>query len=129
MLVADSLSSRYKGGTLDGVAALVLVCKGITFDSGGISLKPSEGMSLMRSDMGGAATVCATALAISRLKIPVNLVVLTPLTENLPGPTANKPGDTVYAMNGESVVEIDLNTDTEGRLVLSGELSRSTRDI
>ncbi|KAI0686508.1 leucine aminopeptidase [Cerioporus squamosus] len=113
---AKFLELHYKGGASDATP-LVLVGKGVTFDSGGISLKPSKGMSLMRGDMGGAATVCATALAIARLKIPVNLVVLTPLTENLPGPTANKPGDTVYAMNGKSI-EID-NTDAEGRLILS----------
>ncbi|KAI0762205.1 leucine aminopeptidase [Fomes fomentarius] len=113
---AKFLELHYKGGPKDA-PPLVLVGKGITFDSGGISLKPSGGMKLMRGDMGGAATVTATALAAARLKVPVNLIVLTPLTENLPGPTASKPGDTVYAMNGKSI-EID-NTDAEGRLVLS----------
>ena len=73
-------------------------------------------MKEMRADMGGAATVCSAALAIARLRLPLNLVV-TPLCENLPGPSANKPGDVIYAMNGKSV-EID-NTDAEGRLVLS----------
>ncbi|KAM5537543.1 hypothetical protein V8D89_008870 [Ganoderma adspersum] len=113
---AKFLEIHYKGGARDATP-LVLVGKGITFDSGGISLKPSAGMKLMRGDMGGAATVSATALAIAKLQVPINLIVLTPLTENLPGPTANKPGDTVYAMNGKSI-EID-NTDAEGRLVLS----------
>ncbi|OCH85603.1 leucine aminopeptidase [Obba rivulosa] len=113
------LEIHYKGAAKDA-QPLVFVGKGITFDSGGISLKPSAGMKLMRGDMGGAATVCAAALAIAQLKLPVNLVVLTPLTENLPGPSANKPGDIVYAMNGKSV-EID-NTDAEGRLVLSDAL-------
>ncbi|KAI0770877.1 cytosol aminopeptidase family, catalytic domain-containing protein [Trametes elegans] len=116
---AKFLEIHYKGATSD-VTPLVLVGKGVTFDSGGISLKPSGGMSLMRGDMGGAATVSAAALAIAQLKVPINLVVLTPLTENMPGPAANKPGDIVYAMNGKSV-EID-NTDAEGRLILSDAL-------
>lgn len=77
-----------------------------------------KGMKLMRADMGGAATVCNAALAIARLRLPINLVVVTPLCENLPGPSANKPGDVIYAMNGKSV-EVD-NTDAEGRLILSG---------
>lgn len=78
----------------------------------------------MRADMGGAATVCAAALAIAKLKLPINLVVVTPLTENLPGPSANKPGDVVYAMNGKTI-EID-NTDAEGRLVLSDAIYYTT---
>ncbi|KAI0665071.1 cytosol aminopeptidase family, catalytic domain-containing protein [Cubamyces menziesii] len=116
---AKFLEIHYKGAAADATP-LVFVGKGITFDSGGISLKPSAGMSLMRGDMGGAATVCASALAIAQLQLPINLVVLTPLTENMPGPAANKPGDIVYAMNGKSV-EID-NTDAEGRLILSDAL-------
>ncbi|THH03732.1 hypothetical protein EW145_g6051 [Phellinidium pouzarii] len=99
---------------------LAFVGKGITFDSGGISLKPGSNMKLMRGDMGGAASVCAAALAIARLKIPINLVVVVPLTENMPGPAASKPGDVIYAMNGKTV-EID-NTDAEGRLVLADAL-------
>ncbi|THH12680.1 hypothetical protein EW146_g7465 [Bondarzewia mesenterica] len=79
-----------------------------------------KGMKLMRGDMGGAATVSAAALAIAQLKLPINLVVSVPLCENLPGPSANKPGDVIYAMNGKSV-EID-NTDAEGRLILSDAL-------
>ncbi|KAI0305497.1 hypothetical protein B0F90DRAFT_1808746 [Multifurca ochricompacta] len=99
---------------------IAFVGKGITFDSGGISLKPPAGMKLMRGDMGGAAAVVSAALAIAKLRLPVNLVVVTPLCENLPGPSANKPGDIIYAMNGKSV-EID-NTDAEGRLILSDAL-------
>ncbi|KAL4070318.1 cytosol aminopeptidase family, catalytic domain-containing protein [Scleroderma citrinum] len=99
---------------------LAFVGKGITFDSGGISLKPSAGMKLMRGDMGGAATVVGSMLAIAKLKLPINAVAVTPLCENLPGPSANKPGDVVYAMNGKSV-EID-NTDAEGRLILADAL-------
>ncbi|KAF5341084.1 hypothetical protein D9611_005990 [Ephemerocybe angulata] len=73
-------------------------------------------MKLMRGDMGGAATVVSAALAIAMLQLPINLVVTTPLTENMPGPSATKPGDIIYAMNGKSV-EVD-NTDAEGHLVL-----------
>jgi len=74
-------------------------------------------MKLMRGDMGGAAAVVSAAWAIAKLQLPVNLVVTTPLTENMPGPSATKPGDIFYAMNGKSV-EVD-NTDAEGRLVLA----------
>lgn len=83
-------------------------------------MKPGSGMKLMRGDMGGAATVCASALAISKLKLPINLSVVVALTENMPGPSATKPGDIVYAMNGKSI-EVD-NTDAEGRLVLADAL-------
>ncbi|KAI0960807.1 hypothetical protein AcV7_000089 [Taiwanofungus camphoratus] len=120
---AKFLEIHYNGASADS-QPLLFVGKGITFDSGGISLKPSAGMKLMRGDMGGAAAVCSAALAIAQLKIPVNLVVLTPLCENLPGPSANKPGDIIYAMNGKSV-EID-NTDAEGRLVLADALYYGT---
>ncbi|KAG6916865.1 hypothetical protein DXG01_004846 [Tephrocybe rancida] len=115
---AKILEIHYKGAPNKDAQPLAFVGKGITFDSGGISLKPGAGMKLMRGDMGGAATVVSAALAIAQLQLPVNLVVVTPLTENMPGPSATKPGDIVYAMNGKSV-EVD-NTDAEGRLVLSG---------
>ncbi|KAG6855847.1 hypothetical protein H0H87_010104 [Tephrocybe sp. NHM501043] len=114
---ARIMEIHYKGAPSKDAQPLAFVGKGITFDSGGISLKPGAGMKLMRGDMGGAATVVGAALAIAQLELPVNLVVVTPLTENMPGPSATKPGDIVYAMNGKSV-EID-NTDAEGRLVLS----------
>ncbi|KAM6494184.1 leucine aminopeptidase [Amanita muscaria] len=114
---AKFLEIHYNGHPDKDAKPLALVGKGITFDSGGISLKPGAGMKLMRGDMGGAATVVSTALAIAKLQLPINLVVTTPLTENMPGPSATKPGDIVYAMNGKSV-EVD-NTDAEGRLVLS----------
>lgn len=113
---AKFLEIHYNGAAKDA-QPLAFVGKGITFDSGGISLKPGAGMKLMRGDMGGAATVVASALAIAQLQLPINLIVATPLTENLPGPSATKPGDIIYAMNGKSV-EVD-NTDAEGRLVLS----------
>ncbi|KAG5639647.1 hypothetical protein H0H81_008808 [Sphagnurus paluster] len=114
---AKLLEIHYKGAPNKDAQPLAFVGKGITFDSGGISLKPGAGMKLMRGDMGGAATVVAAALAIAELKLPINLVVVTPLTENMPGPSATKPGDIIYAMNGKSV-EVD-NTDAEGRLILS----------
>ncbi|RDB19531.1 Cytosol aminopeptidase [Hypsizygus marmoreus] len=114
---AKILEIHYKGAPSKDAQPLAFVGKGITFDSGGISLKPGAGMKLMRGDMGGAATVVGSALAIAQLQLPVNLVVVTPLTENMPGPSATKPGDIIYAMNGKSI-EVD-NTDAEGRLVLS----------
>ncbi|KAG7100151.1 hypothetical protein E1B28_001930 [Marasmius oreades] len=114
---AKLLEIHYKGAESKDEKPVAFVGKGITFDSGGISLKPGEGMKLMRGDMGGAAAVVSAALAIAKLKLPVNLVTVTPLTENMPGPAATKPGDIVYAMNGKTV-EVD-NTDAEGRLVLS----------
>ncbi|KAK0473103.1 cytosol aminopeptidase family, catalytic domain-containing protein [Armillaria novae-zelandiae] len=112
-----TIYSHYKGAPSKDDIPVAFVGKGITFDSGGISLKPSAGMKLMRGDMGGAASVVAAALAIAKLKLPVNLITITPLTENLPGPSATKPGDIIYAMNGKTV-EVD-NTDAEGRLVLA----------
>lgn len=98
----------------------VLVGKGICFDSGGISIKPSANMDKMRYDMGGAANVVATTFALAKLNAKVNVVALAPLCENLPSGTANKPGDVVYAMNGKSI-QID-NTDAEGRLILADGL-------
>ena len=99
---------------------LALVGKGITFDSGGISLKPSSNMDKMRADMGGAANVLAAVITLATLKAPVNVIGLTPLTENLPSGKATKPGDVHVASNGKSI-QID-NTDAEGRLVLADGL-------
>ncbi|OJA15858.1 hypothetical protein AZE42_11442 [Rhizopogon vesiculosus] len=117
---AKFLEIHYKGAPSKDAQPLAFVGKGITFDSGGISLKGSADMKLMRGDMGGAATVVSTLLAIAQLKLPINVVAVTPLCENLPGPKATKPGDIIYAMNGKSV-EVD-NTDAEGRLVLADAL-------
>jgi aminopeptidase len=117
---AKFLEIHYKGASDSSAQPLAFVGKGITFDSGGISLKPGANMKLMRGDMGGAATVVSSALAIAQLKIPINLVAITPLCENMPGPSATKPGDIIYTMNGKSV-EVD-NTDAEGRLILSDAL-------
>ena len=94
-----------------------LVGKGITFDTGGISIKPAAGMEAMKGDMSGAATVIAAIGAIARLKLPVNVMAVAPCTENMPSGSATKPGDVVYASDGTSIEVI--NTDAEGRLVLA----------
>ncbi|HEY4229185.1 MAG TPA: leucyl aminopeptidase, partial [Thermoanaerobaculia bacterium] len=92
----------------------VLVGKGITFDSGGISLKPAASMGEMKYDMMGAATVFACLAAARELKLPVRVVALAPVTENMPGGSATRPGDILRMRNGKTV-EVD-NTDAEGRL-------------
>ncbi len=96
---------------------LALVGKGITFDTGGISIKPAANMDAMKADMTGAASVIGAMQAIAALQPNVNVVGIAPLTENMPGGRATKPGDVVTAMNGKTI-EI-LNTDAEGRLVLA----------
>jgi len=97
------------------------VGKGLTFDSGGISIKPSQSMDEMKYDMCGGANVIAAVLAMAKLKLKVNVVGLVPASENMPGPNANKPGDIFTARNGKTV-EV-LNTDAEGRLILADALS------
>lgn len=104
-----------------GDAPHVLVGKGITFDTGGISLKPGAGMDEMKYDMCGAASVLGTMLAIIELELPINFVGVIAAAENMPSGHASKPGDIVTAMNG-TTIEI-LNTDAEGRLVLCDALS------
>ena len=104
---------------------IVLVGKGVTFDSGGISLKPSAGMAEMKMDMSGAAAVIATLGTAARLKVPLHLVGLAPATENLPSGTALKPGDILRHMNGVTS-EVD-NTDAEGRLILADALAYAGR--
>ena len=96
---------------------LALAGKGITFDSGGVSLKPGKGMWMMKGDMMGAAVVSSTVLAAARRGAPVNVVALAALAENLPSGTATRPGDVLTSMSGKTI-EID-STDAEGRLVLS----------
>ncbi len=103
----------------------VLVGKGITFDTGGISLKPGAGMDEMKYDMGGAASVFGTLRAVLELKLPVNLVCLLACAENMPSGGACRPGDIVTTMSGQTV-EI-LNTDAEGRLVLCDALTYAER--
>lgn len=110
----------YRGRPSDEID-LALVGKGITFDSGGIDIKPSEGMEEMKGDMAGGASVMATLAALAQLKPKINVTALVPATENLPSGTAMKPGDIITAMNGKTI-EV-LNTDAEGRLILADALS------
>ena len=110
--------AEYRPAAHRGTA--VLVGKGITFDSGGISIKPSASMGEMKYDMMGAATVLACVRAAKALQLPVRVVALTPMTENLPSGSATRPGDILRFRNGKTV-EVD-NTDAEGRLVLADAL-------
>jgi leucyl aminopeptidase len=104
---------------------LALVGKGITFDSGGISIKPSEGMEEMKSDMAGGAVVMAVISAVAQIKPKINVVAIAPCTENLPSGEALKPGDVLTAMNGKTI-EI-ISTDAEGRLILADALSYANK--
>jgi leucyl aminopeptidase len=110
---------KYKGKTSKDYD-IALVGKGITFDSGGISLKPSENMGEMKTDMAGGASVMAAISAISQLKAPINVMAIVGATENLPSGTALKPADVLTAMNGKTI-EIE-STDAEGRLTLADAL-------
>ena len=120
---AKLIVMQYKGKP--GKAPVVLVGKGVTFDSGGISLKPGPGMDEMKFDMCGAASVIGTMAAIAKLKLPINVNVVVPAVENLPSGKATKPGDIVKSMSGQTI-EI-LNTDAEGRLILCDALTYSRR--
>ena len=104
---------------------IVLIGKGVTFDSGGISLKPGSGMDLMKADMSGAAAVLGAFKAISNLKPANHIVGLVPCTENMPSGSALKPGDIIKCMSGKTV-EI-LNTDAEGRLILADAIAYAKR--
>ncbi len=110
---------EYKGGKKGG-PTLGLIGKGITFDTGGISIKPAAGMEEMKGDMSGAAAVIAAMSAIAQLKPKANITALAPATENMPSGSATKPGDVVRAMNG-TTIEV-INTDAEGRLILADAL-------
>src|SRR5690606_28829821 len=105
----------YKGSPKAG-KPVVLVGKGVTFDSGGISLKPGAGMDEMKYDMCGAASVLGVFKAVAALDLPIHLVGVIPAAENMPSGKATKPGDIVTSMSGQTI-EI-LNTDAEGRLIL-----------
>lgn len=115
---------RYDGAA-KSVAPVVLVGKGITFDTGGISIKPPAEMDEMKFDMGGAASVFGTMRAIAELKPKLNLVCLVPSCDNMPSGSAVKPGDVVTSMSGQTI-EI-LNTDAEGRLILCDALTYAER--
>ncbi|MBI2872334.1 MAG: leucyl aminopeptidase [Chloroflexi bacterium] len=107
---------KYNGDPQHPENNLGIIGKGITFDSGGISIKPAQSMWEMKGDMSGGASVIGTLQAISRLKPKINVIGVVPATENMPGGSAQRPGDIVKAMNGKSI-EVD-NTDAEGRMVL-----------
>lgn len=108
---------RYRGGASGDSPNLGLLGKGITFDSGGLDIKPPAGMRSMKGDMAGGAAVIAAMKAIGKLKPRLDVTAVVPATENMPGGKAQRPGDVVETMNGKTV-EID-NTDAEGRLVLA----------
>jgi leucyl aminopeptidase len=122
-LPAKLILIQYKGAGRD--KPIVLIGKGITFDAGGISLKPGPGMDEMKFDMCGAATVIGTMAVIAKLKLPVNLNVIVPACENMPSGTATRPGDIITSMSGKTI-EV-LNTDAEGRLILCDALTYSRR--
>lgn len=113
---------HYRGGK---GAPLVLIGKSITFDSGGISLKPADGMEKMKYDMAGGAAVLGVMKALSESGLPMNVVGILPATENLPGGSATKPGDIVRALGGKTI-EI-INTDAEGRLVIADAIGYARR--
>ena len=104
---------------------IVLIGKGITFDAGGISIKPSTDMDEMKYDMGGAATVLGVMKTVGELNLPLNIIMVVPTCENLPDGNAVKPGDIVTSMSGQTI-EV-LNTDAEGRLILCDALTYSER--
>ena len=115
---------EYLGGK-EGEPPVVLVGKGLTFDAGGISIKPAANMDEMKYDMCGGASVLGAVKAAAELKLPLNIVGIIPSSENLPDGDANKPGDIVTSMSGQTV-EV-LNTDAEGRLILSDALTYAER--
>ena len=113
---------RYEGAD-SGRPPLAMVGKGITFDSGGISIKPSEGMQEMKHDMSGGAAVLAAMQGLATLKAPVNALGIVPATENLPSGSAFKPGDILTASNGKTIEVV--STDAEGRLILADALNHA----
>jgi len=116
--------AQWQGGAKNE-APVVLVGKGITFDTGGISIKPAPEMDEMKYDMGGAASVLGTLRAVAQLKAKVNLIGIIPACENMPSGRAVKPGDVVTSLSGQTI-EI-LNTDAEGRLILCDALTYAER--
>ena len=115
---------EYRGGD-KSEPPVALVGKGLTFDSGGISIKPSEKMDEMKSDMAGGAAVMGVIMAAADLNLKVNAVGLIPATENLPGGRAYKPGDILKSLSGQTI-EV-LSTDAEGRLILADALTYAGR--
>ena len=122
---AKMIVLRYGSGRKGG-PTLALVGKGITFDSGGISIKPAQNMEMMKSDMGGGAAVVGAMLAIAQLKPKINVIGIVPTTENMPSGKAIKPGDVVEGSGGKTI-EI-INTDAEGRLILSDGITYAVNE-
>ncbi|PIU55913.1 MAG: leucyl aminopeptidase [Chloroflexi bacterium CG07_land_8_20_14_0_80_45_17] len=118
------ITLSYKGD-VSSKNAIGFIGKGVTFDSGGISVKPSEGMGEMKNDMAGGAAVMAALSAIAQLKPKINVAGIVPATENLPSGSALKPGDVLKAMNGKTIEVI--STDAEGRLILADALSYAVK--
>ncbi|MHB1417728.1 MAG: leucyl aminopeptidase, partial [Chloroflexota bacterium] len=114
------IKMRYRGAS-DASKTLAIVGKGITFDSGGISIKPSANMEQMKDDMSGAAAVIGAMQAIADLKVPANVIGVIPATENMPSGSAYKPGDVLTAINGKTIEVV--NTDAEGRVALADALA------
>ena len=119
MIILEHNKSR------ETLPTVVLVGKGITFDSGGLDLKPIDSIEKMKDDMAGGAAVLATLRAAALLKLPLHIVGLVPVTENMPGPEATRPLDVVRSMSGKTI-EI-VNTDAEGRLILADALTYAAR--
>ncbi len=116
---------------VDGAKHVALVGKGITFDTGGISIKPAAGMENMTSDMGGAAAVIATVILAARLGLPVDVTATVPMAENMPSDTAQRPGDVItqYPGAGKGGITVEvINTDAEGRLILADAIVRACED-
>lgn len=118
------ITMEYKGGK-KGQKPVVLVGKGVTFDTGGISIKPAAAMDEMKYDMCGAASVFGTITAVAEMGLPINVVGVVPTVENMPGGEATRPGDIYTSMSGQTI-EV-LNTDAEGRLILCDALTYSER--
>ncbi|MFI5511676.1 leucyl aminopeptidase [Mycobacterium sp. NPDC051804] len=116
----------HRGGKGKKLKTVALVGKGITFDTGGISIKPAANMHHMTSDMGGAAAVIATVVLAAKQKLPIDVIATVPMAENMPSATAQRPGD-VLTQYGGITVEV-LNTDAEGRLILADAIVRACED-
>jgi leucyl aminopeptidase len=116
----------YRGAKKRNAKTVALVGKGITFDTGGISIKPAANMHHMTSDMGGAAAVIATTVLAAQQQLPINVIATVPMAENMPSATAQRPGD-VLTQYGGITVEV-LNTDAEGRLILADAIARACED-
>ena len=120
------LVMRWNGGT-PGAKPVALVGKGITFDTGGISIKPAAGMEAMKWDMGGAGAVVGAMLSLAKRKAKANVVGVCALAENMPDGNAQRPGDVVVSMSGQTIEVI--NTDAEGRLVLADAMTWTQREL